>query len=313
MIDNFSQAITQIEAGIIKALAYYDIFDYPLTEKELRAVIPVSLEEDQHLEAQLKRLVSLGMIHRVGSYHMIKPRPSLVDRRLKGNNLAQKKLGLAIRIGKFIGSFPFITTVMLSGSISKGYMDKNSDIDFFLITKPGRLWVARTILVLFKRLFLFNSHKYFCVNYFVDSDHLEIEDQNIFTATEIVTLIPAYNPNGHIEFLRANQWVKDYFPNSHLTEAHGNINGQRRPVKEMFQLLLSNPVGDWLDRYFQRMTLKRWTRKFQDQFNDEDFERAFRSRKYVSKNHERDFQKVVTTRYLKKINEFEKAHSTVLE
>src|SRR4029453_8923510 len=92
-----------------------------------------------------------------------------------------------------IASFPYVRCVCISGSLSKKYFDDTTDIDFFVITKPGRLWVCRTFLILFKKLFLLNSKKYFCINYFIDSDNLEIPDQNIFTATELTTLIPMHD------------------------------------------------------------------------------------------------------------------------
>ena len=78
---------------------------------------------------------------------------------------------------KFISKFPYVRAILLSGSISKGYMDKDSDVDYFIITQPNRLWVTRLLLMLFKKIFLFNSRKVFCINYFVDSEKLEIEEK----------------------------------------------------------------------------------------------------------------------------------------
>ena len=92
-------------------------------------------------------------------------------------------------------------------------MDEKSDLDFFIITAPKRLWIARTLLVMYKRFFLFNSHKYFCVNYFVDEDHLEIEEKNLFTATELATVIPLYGQVHYTNLLKANPWLKRFFPN----------------------------------------------------------------------------------------------------
>ena len=67
--------------------------------------------------------ISQKKLYKVDGYYLLRPLPELVDRRLKGNELAVEKLKLALRIGELIGSFPFVTGVMLSGSISKGYME----------------------------------------------------------------------------------------------------------------------------------------------------------------------------------------------
>ena len=98
----------------------------------------------------------------------------------------------ALRNARLIFHFPFTRAIMISGSLSKNYADEASDVDYFIIVKPGRLWIARTLLIIYKRIFLMNSKKYFCVNYFIDEDHLEIEEKNLFTAVELTTLIPIH-------------------------------------------------------------------------------------------------------------------------
>ena len=45
-------------------------------------------------------------------------------------------------------------------------------------------------------------------NYFVDSQHLEIEEKNIFTATELATLIPACNKEIYNTLIDTNSWMK---------------------------------------------------------------------------------------------------------
>ncbi len=136
-----------------------------------------------------------------------------VHRRKKGNELAEKRLKTAKRVSGLISRFPFIRGILLSGSISKGFMEEDSDIDYFIITHPNRVWFSRLMLMLFKKLFFFNSKKIFCINYFVDSEKLEIEEKNIFTATEIVTLLPTYGKKIYDEFYEKNYWVKEFYPN----------------------------------------------------------------------------------------------------
>ncbi len=310
--ENSLKSITQVEVGILKTMLYYDIFDYPLTEDEILRSNSRPIDEYESLNEELEYLVSAEMLFKIQGFYLLHPKTELVERRLRGNHLAEKKMKLAIRIGRWIGSFPFVTAVMLSGSLSKGYMDQQSDIDYFIITQPGRLWLARTLLVLFKRLFLLNSHKYFCVNYFLDSHHLEIEDKNIFTATEIVTLIPAYNPDLYFKFIQNNQWVREFYPNFPPRTASSNLNGSKVLVKKVLQFVLDNRIGDRLDGYFREITNRRWVSKYAHLYQDNDFERAFRSRNYVSKNHPRDFQRVITSRYSRKIAEFEQKHSIEL-
>jgi hypothetical protein len=66
---------------------------------------------------------------------------------------------------------------------------------------------------MYKRLFLKGSHKHFCVNYFIDEDHLEIEEKNLFTATELATVLPLYGSQQYTKLIKTNRWLKSFFPN----------------------------------------------------------------------------------------------------
>jgi hypothetical protein len=87
--------------------------------------------------------------------------------------------------------------------LSKNFADERADIDYFVVTKANRLWIARTLMHLFKKLtFLVGKQHYFCMNYFVDEEALTIQEKNLFTAVEVATLIPVCG-NGSMEsFLR---------------------------------------------------------------------------------------------------------------
>lgn len=195
-------------------------------------------------------------------------------------------------MARFIARFPYIRAVFVSGSLSKHSMKPDSDVDFFLITTPGRLWLARTLLVLFKKIFLFNSHKYFCVNYFIDTQHLEIEEQNLFTATEIVTLLPMYGGDWYQAFCRENQWAWRQYPHATLRPVHDVPGSARSWFKRNAEWLLGGAFGDWLDSRAMHLTVRFWRKKF-SHLDDSTFNVALKSRRHVSKHHPLYFQKKV--------------------
>lgn len=236
---------------------------------------------------------------------------SMKVRREKGNALAQKRLPLAARMSSLISSFPFVRGVGISGSLSKNYMDEKSDIDFFIITTPGRLWVARTLLVLFKKIFLFNSFRYFCVNYLISEDNLEIEDKNIFTATELVTLIPMYGADIFRLFYAENGWAFRHLPNSNLRPMDGIRPARARGLKWVAERLLSGSLGRALDHRFMQLTIRHWKRKFPE-YSRTEFHHAFRSRRNVSKHHPQNFQRKVLEALESRIRDFEARHHVSL-
>lgn len=298
LINNY----TALSKEVIKTLLYFDIFGYPLKSSEVFDFLRVNATTETEVKRCLDNLSEQQYLYRYGDLYGLSADERNIQRRMKGNHEAEKWLKVARRQAKLIARFPFIRAVMASGSLSKGYMDEHSDLDFFIVTAPGRLWIARTLLVLYKRIFLLNSHKKFCVNYFVDTQHLEIEEKNLFTATEIATLIPLYNQECYHHMLSSNQWLHKFLPN--CREHHEETDKVSSSfLKRSFEFLL-NPVSRPLDKFFMWMTLRRWKRLYFKKLEKKDFDIAFKTMPYVSKNHPKNYQKKILELYELKISEY---------
>jgi hypothetical protein len=279
------------------------VFSYPVTFKELVSFMQTHIENESLLIVDLEQLCEQKLIFNFDGYYSLKNDNILIDKRLRGNKHAEKFVKKAFKNAKLIGSFPFVRGVGISGSLSKGYMDESGDVDFFIITEPERLWIARTLLILYKKIFLLNSRKYFCINYFIDTNHLEIPDKNIFTATEILTLIPAYNQHLFNSFNEKNSWTKHHLPNK--TPVNSKIeNTSNQFIKNQLEKLFNNKIGNNIDAFFMKLTLNKWKRKFKH-IQETDFELALRTRKYVSKHHPQGFQQKVLSAIEKRVNAFE--------
>jgi hypothetical protein len=292
------------ERDIVRALLYFEVFSYPLTADEVFHFSNYADTTLQQVREKLQNLVKQGILFQFGSFYQTRNEAGWISNRLDCNRRADRLLPVARRMARFIGNFPFIRGVFVSGSLSKHSMSADSDIDFFLITEPGRLWLARTLLVLFKKIFLFNSRKYFCVNYFVDTEHLEIEEKNLFTATEIVTLLPMYGRESYEAFYHSNSWVRDFFPHFPPRPNNETPPGSRGFFKKTTEWIFKGRFGDWLDIQAMRLTVKYWRRKFRH-FDDRTFDEALKSRRHVSKHHPLYFQKSVLEQYAQRVDSFE--------
>jgi hypothetical protein len=291
------------EKSFLRALLYFDIFSYPLTEQELIQFSPSLVQQPAEV---LKKLTQEELIFKVGDFYSLQNEPLLVERRLKGNALADKRMKNAHRFSKIVAAFPFVRAVLLSGSISKGYMDEKSDIDYFIITEAERLWIVRTALAVFRRVFLFNSHRHLCTNYFIDTDNLLIPDQNYFTAIELCTVVPMFG-NSVIERFRAdNLWVKNFLPACHHRSFESNEN--HFFLKRFFEKITPPRFASMLNLWFMKSTLRHWRKTYASELSTNDFEIAFRTKPGVSRSHPQFFQKKVLNRFAKKVEAFEKQH-----
>ena len=293
-----------LKVHVLKTLLYYDIFNYPLKSKEVFNFLGTNSISEEHVRRTLDTLASEILIYRFGNLYSLHPNETNIKRRVKGNNEAEKCLLVAQEKAKVIARFPFVRGVLASGSLSKGYMDEKSDIDFFIITAPRRLWIARTLLVLYKRIFLGGSHKHFCVNYFVDEDHLEIEEKNLFTATELATVLPLYGSEQYAKLIDTNSWLKRFFPN-HVARSTENVPKSTVTVlRKIVETLINACFATKIESYFKSLTMKRWKKLYETQYSKADFDIAFKSKTYASKNHPQHFQRKVMEIYAERLRHF---------
>jgi len=287
---------------ILETLAYFDVFGHPLTLQEIRDFNRVPGCTFESVEFTLSDLMAKGLVHERGGFFFLGYDQRVVDDRIKANELAQKRMRAAWFYSALIARFPFVKAVLISGSLSKGVMNPDDDIDFFIITAPGRLWITRVMLTLFKRIFLLNSHRNFCLNYFIDSDHLLIPDRNVFTATEIGLILPMYNRDLYLEFLGANSWFRSFYPNMLPVETvRENPEGFAGGIIEK---LLSGKRGDQLDDFCLQLTRRFLARKYQD-MNPERFQSDLEMSKGVSKHHPHRQQFRVLDRFHETIRSLE--------
>jgi hypothetical protein len=305
-------AHSPLSKNILKTLIYFDMFEYPLTAEEVFCHLQTNSVTDKDVKEELKILSLQSLVYPLDTFYSLQNNILLEKRRKQGNLLAKTYLKLAERKAKLIASFPFVMAVMASGSLSKEYMEETSDLDFFIITRPGRLWIARTFLVMYKRLFLSGSHKFFCVNYFIDNEHLEIEEKNLFTATELATLIPLYGREQYVQLLAANTWIKNFLPNCKPRSAEHVPSCKTSFMKNIFERLLDSLGGDRLDAFFMNLTGKRWKKMYQARYEKRDFDIAFKTKSYTSKNHPNYFQKKITNLYQERLTAFGKQSGITL-
>lgn len=290
---------------------YFDVFKYPLTRRELYENSAITVSPEEFSEA-LDMLLKESFLKEEDGFILSLDRTTKdISRRIAGNRGAGEIMPRAYLYSKKIASFPFVEGVLLSGSLSKNYYDASSDIDFFIVTRPGRLWICRTLLILRYKLLPANRKKYWCTNYFISSDNLAIPDVNAFTGTELAHLIPAINYSVYTRLLEKNSWYKSRFPNK---DQFAPDNCGKVPdtfFKSFSEKLLGGAFGSWLDSTLLTMTLKRWRKKY-PAMNDADFDLQFRSRKDVCKRHTHGFQNKILLLWESKTREFESRFNTNL-
>ena len=302
-----------MQQQILQVLSYFDMFSYPLLAAEIREYMPLPVSK-QVLQQELDDMQQQELVYKLDDFYAVQDDIFMATRRNNGNRCAAAELKKAAKAARVLYRFPFVNGLAISGSLSKNYADENSDIDFFIITAPNRLWIARTLMHIFYKWAVFTGRsRMFCMNYYVDETALHIPEENIFTAMEIVTLLPAAGLDCIENFTNANNWVKDYFP---AAAAKTPILSKTKKgwIRVLAEKILSGNLGNLLDNWLLRLTRKHWRQKKQQQKkNTKGICTGMLADKHFAKPNPVNFQQKILVSYDQKLQQLNrKVHHSIV-
>lgn len=285
------------EKNILKTLAYFDLFHYPVTRHELLVFSPEKTSLSI-IDKGINSLLFEKIIFQLDEFYSLQNKPELAERRRRGNLRAVDQLRIARRVSKLLSYFPFVRSIAVSGSLSKHFAEENSDIDFFIITSANRLWIARTCMHLLKKLsFIIGKQNWFCMNYYVDEARMEIGEKNAFTAMEIVTLLPMQGIDCFQKFIKANSWVNNFFPEQAIT-TNENMKIKKVFIRKFIEKIFNSQLGDAIEKWLMNLTDKRWKKKArQGKVNDHGVKIGMMVNPHFSKPDPKNFQAKVVQQY----------------
>ncbi len=286
-------------SAVLHTLQYFDLFKHPLTSEEVFLFLQESCDKGD-VDKALRELVSNGEVQQEGDLYQLTSKENHFSIRHERQSRALRMIDESRRFAKIIASFPFVRGIGISGSTSKLSAPEDADLDFFIITAQDRLWIARTLLHLFKKLTFLTGHEHkFCMNYFVDEAHLTLPYPNVYTALELMTLIPVFGEETVERLRHENGWTKQHLPN-HTGQplAKAQIVKPLGFIKSFGEVLLNILLPVRLNLGLMNLTDWKWRRKFKHlNLSEEAYERALLTKPHISKNHPKDFQKLILSQW----------------
>lgn len=209
-----ARSIRDLEAAIIKTVAYVDGFDYPLTVEEIhRYLVGHSASLEQVACALSRRSMVPDRLRHIDGYYTLPRREATVDTRRRREAEAQILWPKAIEYGKMIARLPFVSMVAVTGSMAVDNVGEHVDVDYLIVTADDHLWVCRAMVIGIVRLAA-KQGIVLCPNYFLAERALELADQNLYTAHEVAQMVPLSGFAVYEAFRQANRWTEAYLPNA---------------------------------------------------------------------------------------------------
>jgi hypothetical protein len=213
-----SSILTHQELAIARSVVYAGLFDYPLTLAQLRQTLIQSSQTPSQILANYDRSETLRAIvdFRDGMFYP-RGRAELIAERRQREARSRSFLRAHRLLLGCICAMPYVRMVALSGSIAHLNLERDGDLDLFIVTRGYHAWTVTVAVVALAKLL--RKRRIVCANYTVADTCLEFEEQDLFTASQIIHLRPIVGRDLFHRLLRENPFVHRYYPNFHEAAA----------------------------------------------------------------------------------------------
>lgn len=298
-------SLTTLQQDIVRALAYFDVFSYPLTKEQVYTFLPRNSVSIQQLENDLKDLVRASLLKENTGYYFFADRSATITAtRHEDEDRAATMLKRAFWISLFLKQIPFVRAVFITGSLSKNVAGPSSDVDFMIVTAPNRLWISKMILTGIRRIFFFNTIKYSCFNLFVTEKGFSFPEKNVFNAIEIATTQAIWNDAAHDNFCAANPWIHQFVPNwSKDQQGTRLLRSKASPIQTLSEFLLGAFPLDSIDAFLLNTARKFWKKRHSD-LDEVKFDALFQCKPDISSVWSHDHQTHTMIEYRRRLAQF---------
>jgi hypothetical protein len=201
----------KLRASALSALAYADLFDYPLTLDEIvKYQVGTDFSAEQVADTLRSPDVAAGL-HRAGRFVALSGREEVVPLRASRYRESRRIWRRARLYTKWLGRLPYVRMVAVTGALAVDNIGNLPDIDLLIVAEPGRVWLCRRALIALVRVAaLFGDE--LCPNYIISEQNLELDQRDFFTAHELAQMVPLIGLPVYRKMLVANSWARNYLP-----------------------------------------------------------------------------------------------------
>ncbi len=192
---------------------------------------------------------------------MRKDRPELIAQRQQREQAAERLWPLALRYGAWLSHLPYVRMVALTGALAvRNSPHDSDDLDYLIVTRAGRVWLARAFAVLLVRVVRLGGMT-ICPNYVLAEDAMDQDRKDLFIAHQIAQMVPLSGHTLYERFRQVNAWADDLLPNASgpLHPAQDDTpGGFWLALQRLLETMLNGKLGDVLENWEYRRKLARF-------------------------------------------------------
>lgn len=252
-----------INEAVLATVAYFDVFDFPLTKEEIFKYLWKEKAAAENLSEALKFLVENKKLDNKSSFYFFPGREEIINKRQKAIIPTERKIRRAKFAAKLISWLPFVRAIFICNSVAGETAVAESDIDFFIVTAKGRLWFVRFFTNLILKIFRLRTNAShdadkICLSFYASENSLDfssllIAEDDIYFAVWVRQLYPVYDPcDFKNKIVAENKWIDALMPN---LDNHCQIlnNKETNGIKEWLERFLGGRLGDFLENNLRKL------------------------------------------------------------
>lgn len=256
MLDHSSENLSR---AILQTIGYSDVFDYPLTARELHRYltgVKASLEE------VVRAVGEEGVVTRTDDYFTLLGREEIVRIRMRRFLCASELLPRAIAYGQMLGNLPYIRMVALTGSLAVMNVSENQDFDYMLVAARGRVWTARAFALALNRMAHLHGYT-LCPNLIISETALEWPQKDLYSARELCQMIPITGIDMYRKLMQLNKWVERFLPNAYdeLKTTLPGVRDQASVFQSLLEFALLRKFGNRLEQWEMKRKIARFSKQ----------------------------------------------------
>ncbi len=248
---------------MLGALAYADLFDYPLSLPEMvRYQIDTRLSQEE-IASCLKdsRRLARAIARSANGFYALAGREAVFATRRERAAASARVWARAHAYGKLLARFPFVRMMAVTGALAVDNIAEKPDIDLLVVAAPGRVWITRRLIVAVVRLARILRDD-LCPNYIISEDNLTLDQRDLFTAHELAQMVPLYGFDVYKRMLADNDWATKYLPAAFGEPRRTEREAKRSWIRKGVERLLGLGVFDRWERWEMRRLQRKLRPKY---------------------------------------------------
>jgi hypothetical protein len=253
-------SFTELQHAILQTVAYADVFDYPLSSVEIHRYLTGVRASREEVDQVLQEG---NLIPQNAGFYMLPDREGLAAMRQGRERIAAQMWPQAIHYGRLIADLPFVRMVAVTGSLAMNNADQDPDIDYLIVTAPGRLWMVRALALGIARAAATQGVR-LCPNYLISENSLVFPDQTLYAAHELAQMVPLSGLDVYEQINNLNLWKERFLPNAvGVPPVRIQMTAHNQPpaIKTILERALGTPLGAWFEGWEMRRKVRRLTRE----------------------------------------------------